>query len=107
MGLQYTIFNKQTGEIVRSGQCPNSGYRIQKFDPETEMITPQHSNNLDHVFEVQDGKAIKKDRPAQAKAALKEKMNPKRPVIPHGQRRARITNDQLASILSRLDVLEQ
>jgi len=90
----YVVYNKLTGEILRTGICSDESIELQALDKET--VIEGIANDI--TQKIVDGIIIDKSPDEISKQKIKR--------IPHEKQRANITNEQLQSILDRLTILE-
>ena len=92
--INYTVFDKVTGKILRSGSCPGGDLNSQAASG--EIVIEGESNDV--TQKVVDGEIVDKTT---------EEIEAAKPVdVPVGKRSAQITNEDWQTILDRLDALE-
>lgn len=96
--IQYTVYEKSSGKILRYGQCADRDYELQ-VNNENEGIIKGLGEDLKK--KVVDGKLVNKTL-----EEIETDKSPERMSTPIEKQRANITNEQLISILSRLEQLE-
>ena len=98
--IPYTVFNKETDKIIRTGVCSNSSFTLQAG--KGEGIIKQTINF--NTQKILNGKIVDKT-PADLEAEQKETERKKKE-IPFEKQQAHITNEQYQSLLIRLTKLE-
>ncbi len=93
----YTVYNKNSGEILRAGQCQELDFlaQVQTVDEEVRLGA---ADDLTKKIDTETYNIINK--------TLEELEDEKPDEIPTKDRQARITNKELSTILARLDTLE-
>ena len=100
--IPYTVFNKETDEIIRTGVCSNSSFTLQAGKGE-DIIKQTINFNTQKIL---NGKIVDKT-PEEIKAEeIAKEAERKRAEIPHEKQQAHITNEQYQSLLIRLTKLE-
>jgi hypothetical protein len=104
--MNYTVYNKTTMEVIRTGSCPESMFYQQAINPD-EAVCPGKSCDIEDTIEIHEkGYPVIKRRPKQEIDSRRSAMMPQRETLPKGQQRADITNDQLTELMARIQKLE-
>lgn len=93
MSIQYIVYNN-SGEILRTGYCPNNMLLLQAY--RNESVIEGKADDL--TQKIVNNKVVDKTQ-AQIDAE-------KSPEVPFADKQAYITNGQLNEILDRLTTLE-